>query len=145
MIAESAPNAAMGITSDMAVAANATAVVREVTKIALDARRAAYVTRVRVVPETAAGSYALCLNASKNTNTSSAPTPSTTNTERIWMFPRYDTRKNTRYRKMDTGKLARISNMPRVATNAEPVCAAMYTHTARIDAPAHDRSYPMIR
>ena len=36
-------------------------------------------------------------------------------------------------------------NMPSVAMNAEPVCAVMYTHTARIDAPAHDRSYPMIR
>ena len=61
------------------------------------------------------------------------------------MFPRYDTRKNTRYRKMDTGKLAKISNMPSDATKTDPVCAAMYTQTARIEAPAHDKSNPMIR
>ena len=85
------------------------------------------------------------MKASKNTKTSSAPTPSTTNTDRICMFPRYDTRKNTRYRKMDTGKLARISNMPSDATKTDPVCKDMYTQTASMDAPAHDKSNPMMR
>ena len=43
--------------------------------------------------------------------------------------------------KMLTGKDMRISNMPRVPTNTEPVWNDMYTHTARMDAPAHDKSY----
>ena len=46
-----------------------------------------YVTRPSVVPLTSAGSYALCLKASKKTKTSSAPTPSTTKIDRIWMLP----------------------------------------------------------
>jgi hypothetical protein len=78
-----------------------------------------------VVPLTSMGSYALCLNASKNTNTSSAPTPRTTNIDKIWMFPRYATRNKMRYRKIETGKLARISNIPRDATNIEPVWNAL--------------------
>ena len=42
---------------------------------------------------------------------------------------------------MLTGNDIRISNMPRVPTNNEPVCNDMYAHTARMDAPAHDKSY----
>ena len=78
----------MGITFDIAVAMNAIMVVKLVTDIALDARRAVYVTRPRSVPEMSVGSNADCLNASKKTKTSSAPTPRTTKTDKIWMFPR---------------------------------------------------------
>ena len=39
-----------------------------------------------------------------------------------------------------TGKDIRISNIPRLATNAEPVCTHMYAHTAATLAPAQLRS-----
>mmetsp|Transcript_18088 Transcript_18088/g.44907 ORF Transcript_18088/g.44907 Transcript_18088/m.44907 type:complete len:268 (+) Transcript_18088:784-1587(+) len=58
------PKAAMGITLLIAVARKAHMVVKEVTKMALDARSAVYVTRPRTVPLTRGGSYALCLKAS---------------------------------------------------------------------------------
>ena len=89
MVAESIPNAAMGITSLIAVAANAIIVVTLVTKTAQLARSDVYVTRASVVavfpPSRPLLSLRVsdCRHASKKTNTSSAPTPRTMKMDKI--------------------------------------------------------------
>ena len=88
MVAESIPNAAMGITSLIAVAANAIIVVTLVTKTAQLARSDVYVTRASVVafpPSRLLLSLRVsdCRHASKKTNTSSAPTPRTMKMDKI--------------------------------------------------------------
>ena len=60
------------------------------------------------------------------------------------MFPGYDTRESTRYRR-DGHREARENLKHAQRRGRRRAGVRGYLATARIDAPAHDRSYPMIR